>query len=87
MRVPARALGQALERFGHLQPHEQRFVTHLLESLESGVIPTPTLLNAWLGRRKSNNLGGRLSTIRIAVFEAAGLKKQPWFNGHWVWPR
>lgn len=43
--------------------------------------PSPTKLNEALGRRKSNNLNGRMSKLRISLLLEAGFRKDE--SGRW----
>lgn len=68
-----------------MTPREREFTDIVVESLEAGVIPTPTLINEAMGLGKDNNLHGRYSKIRRAIFVGAGLVKNV-SRDRWEWP-
>jgi hypothetical protein len=72
MSAMMRRLTAALEA-GAGTPKTWEFALAVDDALEQGRIPGPTELNLAIGRHKSNNLGGPLTKIRSAMFEADGL--------------
>lgn len=75
-----------LERFGKLTPAEQRFVQIVRSALADDRIPGPTELNELMGRAPRNNLGGRLSQIRIELFLEEGLVRNAYSSERWHRP-
>ncbi len=51
----------------------ERFREMLHRLWRTGVYPTPTILNAYLHRRKSNNLNGRESKWRTESMKELGI--------------
>lgn len=56
-----------------MTPQERRFAEIVVAARERDEIPGPTELNLAIGRRRDNNLHGRFSKIRRAIFLGSGL--------------
>ena len=73
------------EEWFRMTPQEQQFAAAVQSELKAGRIPGPSQLNEMIGRRRDNNLHGRFSKIRRAIFIGAGLVKDA-RSDRWVRP-
>jgi hypothetical protein len=73
------------EKWVRMTTREREFADHVIEELGAGRIPGPTRLNELMGLSGGNMLSGNYSKIRIALFDGAGLVKDP-ATGRYGWP-
>ena len=76
--------GEHLDWFP-MTKQEQLFAGIVMAQLRAGRIPGPTFLNFAIGRKRDNKLHGRMSKIRRAIFQGAGLVKDH-ESDRWKWP-